>query len=115
VFNLRRFDHVPNLTYNIVDLKLNTWIDLRTFMLFYKIVTTGEPTYRSNKVTSQRTKNYISLRIQTLCSKRPFFVMVLGHGTIFPINTKQLGAQLNFIIKLTLYYMSIEIIKENIF
>jgi len=41
--------------------------------------------------------------------------MVLGHGTIFPINTKQLGAQLNFIIKLTLYYMSIEIIKENIF
>jgi len=38
VFNLRRFDHVSELTYNILDLNLTSCIDLRTLIFFHKIV-----------------------------------------------------------------------------
>jgi len=34
VFNLRRFDHVSQLVYNILDLNLTSWIDLRTLIFF---------------------------------------------------------------------------------
>jgi len=66
VFNLRRFDHVSKLTNNILDLNLTSWIDLRTLIFFYKIVTSGEPKYILNKLTpatSVRTKNYICPRL----------------------------------------------------
>jgi len=62
VFNLRRFDHVSELTYKILDLNLTSWIDLRILIFFHKIVTSGEPKYLFNKLTpatSVRTKNYI--------------------------------------------------------
>jgi len=45
VFNLRRFDHVSELTYKILDLNLTSWIDLRILIFFHKIVTSGEPNY----------------------------------------------------------------------
>jgi len=67
VFNLRRFDHVSQLTYNRLDLNLTSWIDLRTLIYFYKIVTSGEPKYIFKKLTpatSVRTKIYICPRLQ---------------------------------------------------
>jgi len=41
VFNLRRSDHVSQLTYIILDLNLTSWIDDRTLIFFHNIVTSG--------------------------------------------------------------------------
>jgi len=45
VFNLRLFEHVSDLTYNILELNLTSWIELRTLIFFHTIVTGGEPKY----------------------------------------------------------------------
>lgn len=99
VFNLRKYDHISAFEKRLFGVNIIDLLEIRTLLLFHKILFTCEPKYLFNRLVPTRSRRYndmIQIRYRTSFSEHHFYIFAIRLWNELPPNLQFISNALQF-------------------